>query len=491
MAAERPDTGLSLSVAMIVRNEADCLPSALKSVAGVASEIIVVDTGSADDTVSIAQAHGARLIQSPWQEDFSQARNVSLEAATGDWILCLDADETLAPGQESRLRRLLSGRADAFYVQIRSPLAGTQSGQTFVHAFQRLFRNRKEYRFQGRVHEQVFPSLSAHGARIEFSNLVIHHSGYHAGGKIQRAKLERNLRLLLRDLEDRPADPLLHFFLGETYALLGEPLQASERYEHALHTGGLPPGHDAAAYQNWGSALLRLGRWAEAVERANRALEIHPGMTTALLVKASAECRMGRHEAAVKTIGQYLKKSAIRAGSEVLLSFEPDHARAYLIRGECRLRLGQLSQAQADATQVVRERADWAAGHRLMARVLAAGGSLATSEDHLRQAVDLDPAHVRTRRDLAMIQSERGLMDRALETISTGIEHSEQKDLYACQGWLRIKKGDLHGAVESYRNLLRLDPDCEEAHRRLAGLYHKTGKSEQALAHLTKIETGR
>ncbi len=192
-AREKPASSPTLSVCLIVKNEAERLPSAVESVKGVATEVVVVDTGSGDDTVPVARSLGARVLEIQWQDDFSHARNASLEAATGDWILCLDADEKLAPGQQGKLRRLLSGRADACYVMIRSPMAGHRRGQTFVHAFQRLFRNRPQYRYQGRVHEQIYPALSAAGARLVFSDLEIDHSGYALAPHFQESKLRRNL----------------------------------------------------------------------------------------------------------------------------------------------------------------------------------------------------------------------------------------------------------------------------------------------------------
>ena len=87
---------LPLSVCMIVRNESHHLPKALASVKGIAAEIVVVDTGSTDDTVSIASAMGAKVLHFAWIDDFAAARNAALEAATQPWILSLDADQRLA-----------------------------------------------------------------------------------------------------------------------------------------------------------------------------------------------------------------------------------------------------------------------------------------------------------------------------------------------------------------------------------------------------------
>ncbi|MEZ0373175.1 MAG: glycosyltransferase, partial [Candidatus Sericytochromatia bacterium] len=82
---------------MIVRDEADCLAACLASVMPLDPELVVVDTGSHDETPAIAAGFGARVLHHPWNDDFAGARNVSLAQARGDWILVIDADEHLDP----------------------------------------------------------------------------------------------------------------------------------------------------------------------------------------------------------------------------------------------------------------------------------------------------------------------------------------------------------------------------------------------------------
>lgn len=482
----------TLSVCLIARDEADRLPSALGSVAGIADEIVVAEGGSLDRTAEVARALGACVIQVEWQDDFSKARNASLDAATGDWILCLDADERVVPGQEKKLRRLMLARADAYFVRIRSPLAGPQTGQTFVHAFQRLFRNRPQFRFQGRVHEQIYPALEAAGASVEFSDFEIEHSGYAFGRAIREEKLRRNLRLLLLDSRDRPRDALVHYHLGETYALLDEPAKARRCYELALRTGSLSAAHVAAAHQNQASVLLRLNELDLAVAEAGEALRQDPGALPSLLIAAAAKCRMGEYEQAIQTAEQYLRTIRRKARREpALLWFEPDPARAFFIRGESLYRLGRLSQAEADAVRVLEHNPKWAGGHRLLARISVAQGSLGRAEEHLRKAVALAPDQTGGWRDLALVQARGGSLADALRTIDQAVAKIRQGSLYACQGWLRIKAGDLTGAIESYQRVLELEPQSVEARRRLAGLCHKVGNTDQAREYLMKLETAK
>lgn len=482
----------TLSVCLITRNEEGCLPAALESVATIASEIVVTDTGSRDGTVDIAHQFGARVIVDPWQDDFSKARNCGLEAALADWILCLDADEWIAPRQEKLVRRLLSAGPDAYYVRIRSPLAGKRTGQTFVHSFERLFRNRVAFRFRGRVHEQIRPSLSAAGARIEHSGLEIEHSGYAVDETKAETKLLRNLQLLSLDRDDHPDDPLVHFHLGDTYALLGEVLQARDSYERALSMNTLPPAHRAATHQNLASVLLKTGEFERALAEAEEALRVDRQALTALLVLGSAACRLGQHECATRAVERYLRDAKRnRGGGHTMMEFEPDFARAYLIRGESRLRRGLLVNAKADAARVIRLNPVWPGGHRLMGRIRATEGAFDQAEEAFRQAVALDPDDISTWRDWVVALERAGQLGRALEVIKSALLQRRQANLYDFQAQLQIKAGDLRGAVESYRKLLELEPTCVETHRRLAGLYHKLHDPERARDHLRKLETGK
>src|SRR5947207_377817 len=144
-------TPATLSLCMIVRDEADMLPRCLAAVRGLPTELRVVDTGSRDGTVAILEAEGARVIHRAWDGDFSAARNAGLDGATGDWILYLDADEVASAAVVAQIRALLlegSGVGAATLV-MRNLLPHGHRRDTPV---MRLFRNHPSVRFSFPIH---------------------------------------------------------------------------------------------------------------------------------------------------------------------------------------------------------------------------------------------------------------------------------------------------------------------------------------------------
>ena len=158
----RPATNLKLSLCMIVKDEEEMLPRCLAAVAPAVDEIVIVDTGSTDRTIEIARAHNATVIEKPWTGSFSEARNASFDAATGDWIIYLDADEVLVADDVQRLKAL-TGRTwrEAFYVVETSYTGELGDGAAMTNNALRVFRNRPNYRFEGRLHEQIAHNLPA------------------------------------------------------------------------------------------------------------------------------------------------------------------------------------------------------------------------------------------------------------------------------------------------------------------------------------------
>ena len=219
-----------LSAALIVRNEERFLEGCLRSLEGRVDEIVVVDTGSTDRSREIARDLGARVLAHEWKDDFAVARNASIAAARGKWILYIDADERVVDFDRASVERLLSDRRKICYTVLFRPTTGYTRYREY-----RLFRNRPDLRFQGVIHESIVPALEAlcWRKRLEIgdSPVALDHLCY--DGDLEH-KHERNLPLLRARLERDPGHVYCWDELGLTLAGLGDEAGAEAAWRRAI-----------------------------------------------------------------------------------------------------------------------------------------------------------------------------------------------------------------------------------------------------------------
>jgi glycosyltransferase involved in cell wall biosynthesis len=191
-------TRANLSVCIIAKNEEKMLTDCLESVKDVANEIILVDTGSTDSTLEVAEKYNCRIINSSWQNDFSKARNISLNAAKNPYILCIDADERLTnPELLSETLTHSSSNVGGWLLQITS-VAKRHDGSidTYISNLLRLFISHPKIRFSGIIHEQIIEPILKLGYKLENSQLKLTHLGYSYSHEQMYHKQLRNLELL-------------------------------------------------------------------------------------------------------------------------------------------------------------------------------------------------------------------------------------------------------------------------------------------------------
>lgn len=242
-----------LGATLIVRNEAENLPVALESLAGLVDEVVVYDTGSTDDTVAVARAHGARVIEGYWDDDFARARNASLEAARADWIIWVDADDQLSGPHGAALRAYLSGDTQVFpgappaaqvdLIQLR--VINVSTADRSMHTLDSIrIARRCRVRWHGRIHELLqverMSQDQGRGRAIQLEPEILHvrHRGY-ADPALMAAKAERNVQIAQAQLDDLVAvghdDPHLAaraaFDLARSLLLAGRRQEAVDAFE--------------------------------------------------------------------------------------------------------------------------------------------------------------------------------------------------------------------------------------------------------------------
>ena len=255
----------SVALAMIVRNEAASIAQCLDSVRPWVDHMLVLDTGSTDDTVALAQRCGARVEHFPWVDDFAVARNRALDFADADWNLVLDADEVLTVGGET-IAQLRALRPD-FVGSVRQD---NRFGASDSEGFASTWISRvlpRGVRYSGRIHEQP-----QHVLTVRKLGVHLDHTGYTPSAMV--AKDGRNAALLHRALMETPGNGYMLYQLGKDHAVYQRFDLAARYFEQADQA--LPPGltiaHDLLL--RWLFALKKCGQHAKAVELAESRMSL-------------------------------------------------------------------------------------------------------------------------------------------------------------------------------------------------------------------------
>ncbi|WP_078431751.1 tetratricopeptide repeat-containing glycosyltransferase family 2 protein [Metabacillus halosaccharovorans] len=221
-----------ISLCMIVKNEEKVIDRCLSSIKNLVDEIIVVDTGSTDNTKELVSKYTTNIYDFEWVHDFSAARNYAASKATGKWILVLDADEYVDEENfEVFIKELKkdNGIYDAYYAKILNFTGNL--GEVLVQNFHdRIYKNNGEISYYRKIHEQ-FRNQTGQEIKYNNSNLLIFHSGYLKQTVNEKDKSNRNKKLLENEMKNKNAFD--YFNLGNEYSSGGEINKALECYIEA------------------------------------------------------------------------------------------------------------------------------------------------------------------------------------------------------------------------------------------------------------------
>jgi len=298
---------------MIVRNEENFLRDALTSVQGVVDEICIVDTGSTDGTVAVAESFGARINYISWRDDFAGARNTALAMATGAWILVLDADERLAPGSRDALRSLRGEKPDGLgrWIRCRNLKDGPREIVASTNAIVRIFPNDPAVRYRGTLHEFVAREGEERSLAATMTPIEILHYGYLPQLMSERSKSERNLRMSRTAVEAAPDDPALVYNYAMSALLAGERDTARVQLERVVAlTRNTPRGFRPMALTTLAGVYLDDGRPADALAAADECIAIVKTLPDGHFARGRALAALARHEEARASLREAIATGA-------------------------------------------------------------------------------------------------------------------------------------------------------------------------------------
>ncbi len=308
----------------------------------IADELVIVDTGSTDSTLRIAEGAGARVFHFRWCDDFAAARNFALEQATGDWIVFLDADEGFLHPEKVRDKlREVDGRqppVDGILVTRVNTALDTDEQMGNDRAV-RAFRRLPDIRYHGHIHETINSSRGSLRLYQDDGGMSLYHTGYTEGVGVQKAR--RNLRLLLQDAAENGEQPGQYMYFADCYFGLQDYRKAMKYAILALDSPVQPAVSRVGLFHVAIESMRCLG-WAleDQLALAEMAVGEYPDQPEFYGERGMILCGMGRLEDARDSLARAM---AIYEGGRIPFSAETyftDKTASLVYR-----RLGELEEA--------------------------------------------------------------------------------------------------------------------------------------------------
>ena len=379
----------TISLCMIAKNEEKYLEQCLNSVKGLVDEIIIVDTGSTDRTKKIAERFTAKVLDFKWVDDFSAARNESLKHATKDWVLVLDADETLDKEAIKTIKELINNKENDAYLFVQKNYTNDNKIAGFVaeehkhnnktypgwygSLIVRLFRNNKGYKLEGIVHELVEPSIELNKGKIATTNIPIHHYG-NSDPLAVKKKREFYLELCRKKIKSAPS--------ANSYYELGVLYKENNDFENAIRSLKkaieLDPKHRMALYE--------LGIMHEQKKDYDNAIEYY---TESLRIKGDSE--------------------------------------AFQNLGVCYLKKGELKRAYGNLVKAMMLNPNKHTIYNNLGAVLEKSGNFDSAVQMLEIGIKLNPKNVIGYYNLAIALDKKGEFGKAFENYEKAIELNHPK----------------------------------------------------------------
>lgn len=519
----------SISLCMIVKNEEALLGQCLKSVRDFVNEIIIVDTGSTDHTVAIAEEFGARVYHHPWQNDFSLHRNQSLEYATGDWILILDADEELRQEDIAKLKQATRvPDINVLSLSVHNKHAASGEITSFLPSV-RMWRRKLNARYEGIVHNELRLPVEEPILRVDAG--IIHY-GYGLDWELMKKKIARSKALLYKQLEENPNNYFANFNLAQI--LRGEhrmppPDVCREIIEHAgravRNSSSEAPGQrhiHLMALDQIVSAYFHLGEYKRAEQTAKQALEIDPNYLDPMFQLGHVYAAARDFVRAIKAYEKYIVAAdAYKPGSETtsfilihshdqaaayfslgliheemnmdekaesyfkrVLEYKDEHLDIYTHLAVLRYRQGDYEGAEAYAERRLSTERNDLTAHILLAKIKLRGGQPVLSRKHCLDILAVDSNHIQAIETLITVERESGNTKEALVRIDQLLAIDPTNFAILNQkAEVLIGQCQFDRALEIYSHLLASYPNDAELWNNAGNCYFRMSDYQQSIRH--------
>lgn len=257
---------MNLSICIITKNEKEKLKKCLEAIKKYDCEIVVVDTGSTDGSKELASEYTASVHSFEWCDNFAKARNFAADKASHDWIFMIDTDEYITDFDEKSISEMINNDR-AFVGRVKRNNIVEDNGEERIVSeyISRVYRKSK-YEFAGRIHEQIIDKDRGFDLETVKLPITLLHDGYVGQVSDKQKKAERNAKLLLLDLQDRPEDTYILYQLGKSYFMATD-------YENALKYFDIALGYDVNPkleyvidmVETYGYTLLKLKMYETAL----------------------------------------------------------------------------------------------------------------------------------------------------------------------------------------------------------------------------------
>ncbi|MEQ8190863.1 MAG: glycosyltransferase, partial [Candidatus Eremiobacterota bacterium] len=501
----------------------DCL----ESVRGLADEMIVVDTGSTDRTVEIAEKFGARIFHYKWHDDFGKARNFSLSHARGDWIIVMDGDEVFDSASIWKFRKFIETAG------INNPLSPRiinyidEQNNTTEHFHCRIFPNTGKFIYKGVIHEQLLYQDGTEPPIYKLPDVIIHHYGYTKTRYKEKGKRERNIKLLRKQIQKEKKNPF-HYYNMQTLHYIDNNYDKSLSCFHSVKkysrkTEPFLPN----AYVMATSSFIHKGNINKAVELAQEVLKFAPALPDVNYINAFCHYKLKNYTIALDFCRKALDKD--RKTSSLVTDSGTSGWKTHHLMGEIYFNMERWADAlnyylkafeynQKDLPLIINiarcyeylDIPDRALEYYQKAVSLGSGAypffieymadfienihGIKEALTLLEQYVNIFPEHQHINLRKGELLRKAGEYREAIRIYTMVIGRLNERTkpyeglIYLNRGICYYHSGDKHMAEEDFIKSIDIEPGNINPYINLSYIYIDTGRPQKAIEYLIKIE---